>query len=208
MAAYSTNKFPQWRSTYELAKSYKMPKAAKSEAGDHSLPPASLSLSHTLLAVPRHLSICQSLHLSVTPSVHLSVCPFVNPSICQSLHLSVPPSVHLSVPPSVHLSVCPCVPVGDKVPADLRIIQIMSTTLNVDQSILTGESLTVVKHADTVPDPDNQAVNQDKKNMLFSVHQHHLLTPFLVAFLNSHSYRYICLKGCLKSLVKVICGEA
>lgn len=86
--------------------------------------------------------------------------------------------------------------VGDKVPADIRIISIKSTTLRVDQSILTGwwdkrqicifnvcfppwplshvklvsltgESVSVIKHTDSVPDP--RAVNQDKKNMLFSV---------------------------------------
>uniref|UniRef100_A0A4W3GVL0 P-type Ca(2+) transporter n=1 Tax=Callorhinchus milii TaxID=7868 RepID=A0A4W3GVL0_CALMI len=56
--------------------------------------------------------------------------------------------------------------VGDKVPADIRIISIKSTTLRVDQSILTGESVSVIKHTDPVPDP--RAVNQDKKNMLFS----------------------------------------
>ncbi|NXP40370.1 AT2A3 ATPase, partial [Leiothrix lutea] len=56
--------------------------------------------------------------------------------------------------------------VGDKVPADIRIIEIRSTTLRVDQSILTGESVSVIKHADPIPDP--RAVNQDKKNMLFS----------------------------------------
>ncbi|XP_051996133.1 sarcoplasmic/endoplasmic reticulum calcium ATPase 1-like isoform X2 [Xyrauchen texanus] len=56
--------------------------------------------------------------------------------------------------------------VGDKVPADIRITGIRSTTLRVDQSILTGESVSVIKHTDSVPDP--RAVNQDKKNMLFS----------------------------------------
>ncbi|XP_023661163.2 sarcoplasmic/endoplasmic reticulum calcium ATPase 1-like isoform X1 [Paramormyrops kingsleyae] len=58
------------------------------------------------------------------------------------------------------------VSVGDKVPADIRITAIRSTTLRVDQSILTGESVSVIKHTDVVPDP--RAVNQDKKNMLFS----------------------------------------
>ncbi|KAM7381687.1 hypothetical protein PAMA_012500 [Pampus argenteus] len=58
------------------------------------------------------------------------------------------------------------VSVGDKVPADIRIVAIKSTTLRVDQSILTGESVSVIKHTDAVPDP--RAVNQDKKNMLFS----------------------------------------
>lgn len=82
-------------------------------------------------------------------------------------------------------------------PADLRLIEIKSTALRVDQSILTGEawrpepgaarpgdrgaftwgfsfliphpgeSVSVTKHTDAIPDP--RAVNQDKKNMLFSV---------------------------------------
>ncbi|CAG0880884.1 unnamed protein product, partial [Darwinula stevensoni] len=56
--------------------------------------------------------------------------------------------------------------VGDKIPADLRIMKIFSTTLRIDQSILTGESISVIKHTDAIPDP--KAVNQDKKNILFS----------------------------------------
>jgi len=58
------------------------------------------------------------------------------------------------------------VSVGDKIPADLRLIKIYSTTLRVDQAILTGESVSVLKHTDAIPDP--RAVNQDKKNVLFS----------------------------------------
>merc|ERR1711892_1337734 len=56
--------------------------------------------------------------------------------------------------------------VGDKVPADFRLIKIYSTTIRIDQSILTGESVSVIKHTDAVPDP--RAVNQDKKNIVFS----------------------------------------
>ena len=52
-------------------------------------------------------------------------------------------------------------------PADLRIIEVLSTVLKIDQSILTGEVVSVIKHTDAIP--DMQALNQDKKNMLFSV---------------------------------------
>jgi len=58
------------------------------------------------------------------------------------------------------------VSIGDKVPADIRILKIFSTTLRVDQAILTGESVSVLKHNETIP--DDRAVNQDKKNILFS----------------------------------------
>ncbi|EDQ90051.1 uncharacterized protein MONBRDRAFT_7291 [Monosiga brevicollis MX1] len=57
------------------------------------------------------------------------------------------------------------VAVGDQVPADLRILKINSTVLKIDQSILTGESESVLKHADAI---QKASVNQDKKNMLFS----------------------------------------
>lgn len=50
------------------------------------------------------------------------------------------------------------VSVGDKIPADIRLSKIYSTTLRIDQSILTGESVSVIKHTDPVPDP--RAVNQ------------------------------------------------
>ncbi|KAF6200671.1 hypothetical protein GE061_005114 [Apolygus lucorum] len=58
------------------------------------------------------------------------------------------------------------VSVGDKVPADIRLIKIYSTTLRIDQSILTGESVSVMKNTDVVRNP--LAVNQDKLNILFS----------------------------------------
>lgn len=51
-----------------------------------------------------------------------------------------------------------CLTVGDKIPADLRLCKIFSTTLRIDQSILTGESVSVIKHTDPIPDP--KAVNQ------------------------------------------------
>jgi P-type E1-E2 ATPase len=57
--------------------------------------------------------------------------------------------------------------VGDKVPADIRLTSIYTTTLRIDQALLTGESVSVIKHTDVIPDP--KAVNQDKKNILFSV---------------------------------------
>jgi P-type Ca2+ transporter type 2A len=63
------------------------------------------------------------------------------------------------------------VAVGDKVPADIRITTIYSTTLRIDQSLLTGESVSVIKHTDPIPDP--RAVNQDKRNILFSVDKYH-----------------------------------
>ena len=59
------------------------------------------------------------------------------------------------------------VAVGDKIPADCRILFVSSSSFRVDQAILTGESASVGKTVDVVPDP--KAVKQDMKNMLFSV---------------------------------------
>jgi Ca2+ transporting ATPase len=58
------------------------------------------------------------------------------------------------------------VAVGDQIPADLRILEIKSTTLRIDQALLTGESVSVIKQTEAVN--DRRAVNQDKKNLLFS----------------------------------------
>lgn len=58
------------------------------------------------------------------------------------------------------------VSVGDKVPADIRVTEIKSTTMRIDQSILTGESVSIMKHTEIID--DKRATNQDKKNMLFS----------------------------------------
>lgn len=58
------------------------------------------------------------------------------------------------------------VSVGDRIPADCRLLSIQSNSFSVDQSILTGESESVGKRADAVKDKD--AVKQDQVNMLFS----------------------------------------
>jgi Ca2+ transporting ATPase len=56
--------------------------------------------------------------------------------------------------------------VGDRIPADCRLIAIQSNSFNVDQAILTGESESVGK--DTVAVKDLKAVKQDQINILFS----------------------------------------
>ncbi|KAI9686689.1 MAG: hypothetical protein M1820_010576 [Bogoriella megaspora] len=58
------------------------------------------------------------------------------------------------------------VAVGDRIPADCRILSIQSNSFHVDQSILTGESESVGK--DIRPIKDVDAVKQDQINMLFS----------------------------------------
>ncbi|RMY73716.1 hypothetical protein D0862_14240 [Hortaea werneckii] len=58
------------------------------------------------------------------------------------------------------------VAVGDRIPADCRVLSIHSNSFRIDQSILTGESESVGKDVQAVKDA--QAVKQDQTNMLFS----------------------------------------
>ena len=57
--------------------------------------------------------------------------------------------------------------VGCKVPADIRVLQLLSSDFRVDQSILTGESESVSKSTEAVSGM-TKAVNQDKLNTVFS----------------------------------------
>lgn len=59
------------------------------------------------------------------------------------------------------------VAVGDRIPADCRVIHIESNSLSIDQAILTGESQSVGK-SDSLVVKDPKAVLQDQGNMLFS----------------------------------------
>ena len=61
------------------------------------------------------------------------------------------------------------VSVGNKIPADCRLLSVSSSSFRIDQAILTGESVSVNKFVDVVP--DSRAVKQDMTNMLFSVSQ-------------------------------------
>ncbi|XVE95043.1 hypothetical protein REPUB_Repub02eG0062200 [Reevesia pubescens] len=58
------------------------------------------------------------------------------------------------------------VTVGSKIPADMRMIEMLSDQLRIDQAILTGESCSVEK--DLEPTLTTNAVYQDKTNILFS----------------------------------------
>jgi Ca2+ transporting ATPase len=59
------------------------------------------------------------------------------------------------------------VAVGDRIPADCRLVSISSNSFAVDQAILTGESESVGKDCQAVVH-DDKAVLQDQVNMLFS----------------------------------------
>lgn len=56
--------------------------------------------------------------------------------------------------------------VGDRIPADCRLLSVSSNSLRLDQALLTGESESVVKDVGVVT--DGKAVKQDQTNMLFS----------------------------------------
>ena len=58
------------------------------------------------------------------------------------------------------------VSIGDRVPADCRIVSIHSNSFRIDQAILTGESESVAKDTRTVK--DEHAVKQDQTNLIFS----------------------------------------
>lgn len=58
------------------------------------------------------------------------------------------------------------VAIGDRIPADCRVLSIQSNSFRVDQAILTGESESVGKEARAIQ--DKGAVKQDQINMLFS----------------------------------------
>ncbi|RDB24075.1 Sarcoplasmic/endoplasmic reticulum calcium ATPase 3 [Hypsizygus marmoreus] len=58
------------------------------------------------------------------------------------------------------------VAVGDRIPADCRLVSVSSSSFRMDQAILTGESTSVNKGVETVA--DTKAVKQDMTNMLFS----------------------------------------
>ncbi|KAM5495023.1 putative P-type Ca(2+) transporter [Microsporum canis] len=58
------------------------------------------------------------------------------------------------------------VAVGDRIPADCRLLAIQSNSFRVDQAILTGESQSVSKTTTAIKDP--QAVKQDQVNLVFS----------------------------------------
>uniref|UniRef100_A0A7S4S3Y9 P-type Ca(2+) transporter n=1 Tax=Alexandrium monilatum TaxID=311494 RepID=A0A7S4S3Y9_9DINO len=58
------------------------------------------------------------------------------------------------------------VKVGDKVPADMRVVKLKTTTIRIEQSQLTGESMSVSKEVEPVT--SKECVIQSKTNMLFS----------------------------------------
>jgi len=58
------------------------------------------------------------------------------------------------------------VAVGDRIPADCRLLSVASSSFRMDQAILTGEATSVNKSMETIVDAS--AVKQDMNNMLFA----------------------------------------
>ncbi|SBS91327.1 calcium-transporting ATPase, putative (SERCA), partial [Plasmodium ovale curtisi] len=71
-------------------------------------------------------------------------------------------SKYLTVGDIIELSV------GNKTPADVRIIKIFSTSIKAEQSMLTGESCSVDKYAEKLDESLKNCEIQLKKNILFS----------------------------------------
>ncbi|KAJ2744490.1 hypothetical protein GGI20_002928 [Coemansia sp. BCRC 34301] len=60
------------------------------------------------------------------------------------------------------------VSVGDKIPADARVIGVESSVLRVDQALLTGESVSVTKTSGELLREQDRLVVQDQTNMVFA----------------------------------------
>jgi len=60
------------------------------------------------------------------------------------------------------------VKVGDKIPADMRIIKLLTTTIRIDEASLTGESTTVMKQTEALKKSSGKMACSAKLNMLFS----------------------------------------
>ncbi|KAJ2309268.1 hypothetical protein H4R23_005635, partial [Coemansia sp. Cherry 401B] len=58
--------------------------------------------------------------------------------------------------------------VGDKVPADARVLRVESSVLRVDQALLTGESVSVIKTSEALGGAAGRRVVQDQVNMVFA----------------------------------------
>lgn len=61
--------------------------------------------------------------------------------------------------------------VGDQIPADCRVIKLLNSNFRIDESALTGESKTILKHADALDAEtyrNKRVGTSEKKNMVFS----------------------------------------
>ncbi len=88
--------------------------------------------------------------------------------------------------------------VGDKIPADLRLIEIYGSCLKIDQAILTGESNSVTKIADTIF-TDLKCVKQEQMNMAFSVIFHYFY--LFILFLNERLREQLLHSGKVEDLL-------